>query len=420
MAAVVGCAAPTARYGADARPERSAEDPDRTGPDRTDPGRAEDAGRTAPEPPAEAAPGRSGEPAPGRPGGPDPGAGPVAEAVAGLADAARAPGAAAYARDGGRVWFAASGVADRRETRPIGRADRFRAGSVTKTFVATVVLQLHAEGALRLSDPVERHLPGLVRGRGNDGTRVTLRQLLTHTSGLYDYVRDPRLAEESFGRGFPEHRYATRSPRELVRTALRHRPYFPPGRGYFYSNTDYILLGLVVERVTGRPYARAVEERVIRPLRLTGTSFPGTRSGLPRPHGRGYSAAAGGSPDRPMDVTELNPSTAGAAGEMISTFGDLSRFLRALLGGELLPDAELRLMRDTSGTRGRYGYGLFPERLPCGVTVWGHNGSISGSYVRITATAGGGRVLGYRVNTDEVGDAAAERRLLTAEFCRRD
>ncbi|MBQ0988075.1 beta-lactamase family protein [Streptomyces sp. F63] len=343
-------------------------------------------------------------------------------AVERLADAARAPGAAAYTREGGRARFATAGVADRRSARPIGRADRFRAGSVTKVFVATVVLQLRAEGVLRLSDPVEKHLPGLVRGRGYDGTRVTLRQLLTHTSGLFDYVRDPRLAEESFGRGFRKHRFDTRSPRELVRAALRHRPYFAPGSGYRYSNTDYILLGLVVERVTGRPYARAVEDRIIRPLGLSGTSFPGTRHGLPRPHGRAYSAAAapGGSGSGALvDVTELNPSTAGAAGEMVSTLGDLDRFLRALLRGELLPGPELRRMTDTSVTHGRYGYGLFPERLPCGVTVWGHNGSISGSYVRITATAGGRRVLGYRVNTDEVGDPGAERRLLSAAFCRR-
>ncbi|WP_327190299.1 serine hydrolase domain-containing protein [Streptomyces xinghaiensis] len=344
----------------------------------------------------------------------------LAAAVERLADAADAPGAAAYIREGGRARFATAGVADRRSERRIGRADRFRAGSVTKVFVATVVLQLRAEGALRLSDPVERHLPGLVRGPGYDGARITLRQLLTHTSGLFDYVRDPRLAEESFGRGFRSHRYDTRSPRELVRAALRHRPYFAPGTGYRYSNTDYILLGLVVERVTGRPYARAVEERIIRPLGLGGTSFPGTRHGLPRPHGRAYSAAAApGGSGALMDVTELNPSTAGAAGEMVSTLGDLERFLRALLGGELLPAPELRRMTDTSVTRGRYGYGLFPERLPCGVTVWGHNGSISGSYVRITATAGGRRVLGYRVNTDEVGDAEAERRLLSAAFCPR-
>ncbi|WP_244176820.1 serine hydrolase [Streptomyces albus] len=346
----------------------------------------------------------------------------LAAAVERLADAADAPGAAAYTREGGRARFATAGVADRRSDRRIGPADRFRAGSVTKVFIATVVLQLRAEGALRLSDPVERYLPGLLRGRGYDGTRVTLRQLLTHTSGLFDYVRDPRLAAESFGPGFSTHRYDTRSPRELVRAALRHRPYFAPGTGYRYSNTDYILLGLVVERVTGRPYARAVEERIIRPLDLSGTSFPGTRHALPRPHGRAYSAAAapGGSRSGALvDVTELNPSTAGAAGEMVSTLGDLDRFLRALLRGELLPEPELRRMRDTSVTHGRYGYGLFPERLPCGVTVWGHNGSISGSYVRITATAGGGRVLGYRVNTDEVGDAEAERRLLNAAFCGR-
>ncbi|MGP3999253.1 serine hydrolase domain-containing protein [Streptomyces sp. 8N706] len=346
----------------------------------------------------------------------------VRAAVRQLVTAGDAPGAAALSRDGHGSRFDTAGVADLRSNRRILAGDRFRAGSVTKTFVATVVLQLAAEHRLDLTDTVDEHLPGLVRGHGNDGRRITLRQLLNHTSGLFDYMRDPGMTDRSVGRGFPEHRLDTHTPEQLVRTALRHPPRSRAGAGYRYSNTDYILLGLVVEKVTGRPYAEEVGRRIIGPLGLRGTSFPGTRAGLPAPHGRAYSgrsAESGADERRPADVTALDPSSAGAAGEMVSTLGDLDRFLRALLGGRLLPPGQLRGMLDTAGTGGAYGLGLFPVRLPCGETLWGHNGVINGSYVQIVGTRGGSHVLGYRVNTDEIGSRRAETRLLEAEFCAR-
>jgi D-alanyl-D-alanine carboxypeptidase len=333
----------------------------------------------------------------------------VPAAVQRLVAAGGAPGAAALSRDGQRVWFGTAGVADLSSDRRIRAADRFRAGSITKTFVATVVLQLAGEGSLDLADTVDAHLPGLIRGNGNDGRRITVRQLLGHTSGLFNYTEDAGF-EESSGSGLRAHRPGTRTPEQLVRVALRHAPSFRPGGGYRYSNTGYILLGLIVEKVTGRPYADEIQRRILRPLGLTGTSFPGTRVSLPPPHGRGYSAAS-------SDVTSLDPSSAGAAGEAVSTLGDLSRFFGALLGGTLLPPGQLREMRDTSGAGGAYGLGLFPVRLPCGVTLWGHNGTISGSYVQTLGTRDGGHVLTFRVNTDAVPAAQAQNRLLKAEFC---
>lgn len=331
-----------------------------------------------------------------------------------------APGAAALSRDGFGPRFASAGFSDLESRRIPLEGDRFRAGSITKTFVATVVLQLAEEGRLSLDDTVESHLPGLVRGRGNDGRAVTIAHLLGHTSGLYDYVDDPALRSRAFGRKFPEHRFDTRTPHELVRTAVRHPPYFAPGEAHRYSNTDYVLLGLIVGRVTGRSYAEEITDRIIEPLRLTGTSMPGTDSALPQPHGRAYSFRPGS--HQPLDTTELNPSTAGAAGEAISTLGDLNRFLRSLLKGELLPPRGLRRMQDTSHSRGTYGLGLVPVRLPCdrgGMTLWGHNGSINGSYAHMLGTPGGGHVFSYRVNTEKVGDKAAETELLQAEFCPR-
>ncbi|MFC7990265.1 serine hydrolase domain-containing protein [Streptomyces pilosus] len=294
----------------------------------------------------------------------------------------------------------ASDVTGRRHARSgsgIGRADHFRAGSITKTFLATVVLQLAEEGRLSLSDSVERHLPGLVRGAGNDGRALTLRSLLTHTSGLHDFATDTRGT-------------VAVTPLQAVRIALTHPP-AASGR-FAYSNTNYVLLGLVVEQVTGRSYADETERRVLTPLGLTGTSFPGSLTSLPRPHGRSYAADG-------TDVTRLDPRVAGAAGELVTTLADLDRFYAALLSGELLPPRRMREMLDTRTAHGSYGMGLFPVTLPCGTTVWGHNGRISGSYVRTAATADGRHVVTFRVNTDAIADPGLESAVLAAEFCPR-
>jgi len=311
-------------------------------------------------------------------------------ALARLVTRGKAPAAAMLARDdsGSRFARAGSGIA---------RSDHFRAGSITKTFIATVVLQLAAEHRLSLSDSVDDHLPGLVRGAGNDGRRLTLRALLSHTSGLYDFTADTK-------------GLVPVTPLQAIRIALTHPP---ADRGRFaYSNTNYVLLGMVVEQVTGHSYATEAERRIIAPLRLTGTSFPGARTSLPSPHGRSYTADD-------SDVTELDPRVAGAAGELVSTLANLNRFYSALLGGDLLPSHWLREMLNTRTAQGEYGMGLFPVKLPCGTTVWGHNGRISGSYVRTAATVDGRRVLTFRVNTDAMADPDLEPALLAAEFCPR-
>ncbi|MFF4900281.1 serine hydrolase domain-containing protein [Streptomyces sp. NPDC001068] len=300
----------------------------------------------------------------------------------------RVPAVAVLEHNGDDVRYAEAG-------RGISRADHFRAGSVTKTFIATVVLQLAAEHRLSLSDPVERHLPGLLRGRGVDGRRITLRALLSHTSGLADFTEATRGS-------------VPLTPLQAVRVSLA-LPSTGLGR-YAYSSTDYVVLGMVVRQVTGHSYATEVRRRVIAPLGLTGTSFPGTRTSLPAPHGTAY--AADGS-----DVTDLDPRVAGAAGELVTTLADLDRFYAALLGGELLSPRLLGEMLDTRATRGAYGLGVFPLRLPCGTTVWGHNGRIAGSYVLSAGQVGGRHVLTFRVNTTTVADPELEPALLAAEFC---
>lgn len=302
-----------------------------------------------------------------------------------------------------------------RSTGPgIRPGDRFRAGSITKTFVATVVLQLAGEGRLRLSDSVDTYLPGLVRGHGNDGRRITLRALLTHTSGLSDYTDALPAGDPAFtGEAGPSAQPLT--PRKAVRTATARPPVAVSG-GYAYSNTNYALLGLVVERVTGHSYATEIRRRILIPLRLNGTSLPGTRTALPVPHSLGYHRSAD---DGSLhDVTAIDPRVAGAAGELISTLADLNRFYAALLGGRVLPAAQLATLLNTRTAQGAYGMGVFPQRLSCGTTVWGHNGHITGSYVRTAATRDGRHVLTFRVNTDTLPGRTLETALLEAEFCR--
>ncbi|MGA5566793.1 serine hydrolase domain-containing protein [Streptomyces platensis] len=331
------------------------------------------------------------------------------------------PGAAALTIRAGfpAARFSTAGVADLRSGRAMGPGDHFRAGSLTKTLVATVVLQLAAEHRLALDDSAAAHLPpGLpVTGPGGRGglRGVTIRQLLDHTSGLFNYTDDPRLAKRLFGTGFRAHRYDRHTPAELLRTALRHPPAAAPGARYSYSNTNYLVLGLVIQAATGHPYATEIRRRLLVPAGLRHTSFPGTAPALPRPHGRAYSRVG----DRRVDATSLDPSWAGAAGEMVTTLGDLNRFFSALLGGRFLAPRQMAQIRDEKHTGGTYGLGLYATELPCGVTVWGHNGEINGSHARTAATPDGRHVLSYRVNTDTHSAPVSDRAVLTAEFCGR-
>ncbi|GAA5011612.1 serine hydrolase domain-containing protein [Actinopolymorpha pittospori] len=282
--------------------------------------------------------------------------------------AAGAVGALAEVRDEHGVWRGTSGVAELGTTRAVPVQGRFRAGSITKTFVATVALQLVDEGRLRLDDPVETWLPGVLP----DGHRITVRQLLNHTSGLYDYLHTLPLPPTP---EFLDNRWRTWSATELVQRAVANPPTFePPGSAYAYSNTDYLLLGQIIEKVTGRPYGEEIERRIIRPLRLRGTSVPGTSPLIrgPRPHG--YVPALQDGETHLLDYTQMNPSVMGAGGEMISTTADLNRFFAALLGGRLLPAYLLDGMKTPGVEGGTYGLGLFLRDTSCGVRVYGNDG----------------------------------------------
>ncbi|MEU9650317.1 serine hydrolase domain-containing protein [Streptomyces sp. NPDC048110] len=327
------------------------------------------------------------------------------------------PGVTATARDGHRTWSRTEGVGDLGTGEPRSERDRYRVGSITKTFVATVVLQLEAEGRLSLDDTVDEWLPGVVEGNGNHGDRITLRQLLNHTSGIYNYTADEEFVRTHFARdGFLEHRYDTVTPRQLVAIATAHEPDFAPGTDWKYSNTNYILAGMVIEEATGRPYAEEVRRRIIDPLKLRATSVPGTRVSLPRPSSRAYSKLAESATGPTYDVTRLNPSMAGSAGEMISDSADLNRFYTALLRGRLLPAKQLAEMTTTVPAMpgASYGLGLIKRELDCGVTVWGHGGGIHGSSSEAVTTRDGRHALAFNFNGDWSGDSDA---VIEAEFC---
>ncbi|MFD8214834.1 serine hydrolase domain-containing protein [Streptomyces sp. NPDC059697] len=329
------------------------------------------------------------------------------------------PGVTATARDTGGTWSATAGVGDVRTRTPRGTADHYRVGSITKTFVSTVLLQLEAERRLSLDDKVEKWLPDVVRGHGHDGRRITVRQLLNHTSGIFNYTADEDFARTYFLKdGFLEHRYDTKTPEQLVAIAMTHQPLFAPGASWSYSNTNYVLAGMVIEKVTGHSYATEIRRRVIEPLGLRATSVPGTRTALPRPSSHAYSKLARTRSGPTYDVTRLNPSLASSAGEMISDSADLNRFYAALLGGRLLPPQQLKEMKTTVKADeipgARYGLGLIDRKLGCGVHVWGHDGGIHGSTSSAVTTADGRHSLAFNFNGDWSGDSDV---VIEGEFC---
>jgi D-alanyl-D-alanine carboxypeptidase len=328
------------------------------------------------------------------------------------------PGVIVLSRRGQRVSDAVAGLADQATGQPIRPRDRVHIGSITKTFVATVVLQLAAEGRLSLNDGVQKWLPGVITGPGYHPARITIRQLLHQTSGIRDYTDDP-VFQTAAGLG------KTWSPQQLVDVALR---LGPPVHGWLYSNTNYVLLGMLIQKVTGHSPVTEISRRILAPLGLRGTSFPLTSTRIPSPYAHGYYGS--------LDFTSVvNPSSAWTAGAMISTVGDVARFYRALLTGRLLPPAQQRELLtampvDDSGAlfAERYGLGIYSVQLSCG-TAWGHDGGYPGGFKTIAYTSRDGSRQAVMVYNDfkmslappaGTGTAAFqrdERKALETAFC---
>ncbi|MFI7354099.1 serine hydrolase domain-containing protein [Streptomyces avidinii] len=317
------------------------------------------------------------------------------------------PAALASVQDGkGRTRTYTAGVADLATGAKVPNDGQVRMGSTTKTFTAVVVLQLVAEGRVGLEDKVDTHLPGLVRGEGIDGRNITVRQLLQHTSGVPDYEND--VDDAMLRRRYLE-------PRDILDIALRKKADFAPGEKWAYSNTNYVLAGLIVQKVTGRPLAEEIDRRVVRAAGLRHTYFPAAGDTTVRErHPRGYHQESAGAPWR--DVTDIDPSAAWAAGQMISTNSDLNRFFTALLAGDLLQDAQLAEMRTTvpiGDTGAGYGLGIMSRPLSCGGVYWGHGGDIMGYETRGGVTDDGRAAANVTV-TAVPADVAATRRVESA------
>ncbi|MFE2105963.1 serine hydrolase domain-containing protein [Kitasatospora sp. NPDC059463] len=316
---------------------------------------------------------------------------------------------------GRTVWKGTEGVGDFSTGAEPPANGRFRIASVTKTFVATVVLQLVGEGRFGLDDTVESLLPGAVPGGG----AITVRQLLNHTSGLFDYLDDPAVGIRDDATWLREGRWRSWTPQQLLAVATSHPPHFEPGTGFFYANTNYVLAGMIVERVTGHDWRREVERRIIDRLGLTGTSMPLHATAIRGPHAHTYLDLPGG----PVDITEMEPSEMDAAGAGISTTADLDTFLRALLGGRLLPApllTEMLTVAPASGI-GQYGLGIGRLTTPCG-EVWGNNGATGrGHNSAVYGTPDGRRVVALSTNGYRKTDYgwSSTQKLLATAFCGR-
>ncbi|MEU8875055.1 serine hydrolase domain-containing protein [Streptomyces javensis] len=325
-------------------------------------------------------------------------------------------------RDGHRRIHARAGEAERGTGRPMPYGAHYRAASVTKSFVATVVLQLVAEGRLSLSDPVDKWLPGVVSGNGNDGRRITVRNLLQHTSGIHNYAYSDDTGDSAAD--FERTRFDHVSPEQVVAGAMKQRPDFPPAPAddpepdWNYSNPGYVLAGMIIQKVTGRAWPEEVRDRIIRPLGLTGTSEPGDDPRIKAPYAHTYQRFPGS--DSWTDTTLRNVSWGGAAGSLITTDRDLDRFYTALLNGRLLPPAQLAEMRRTvpvgpdfevAFPHAQYGLGMIRQPLSCGGYRWGHGGDLEGATVRTGFTEGGRR----SVTISSSGKTADDEQLLRAE-----
>ena len=246
-----------------------------------------------------------------------------------------------------------------------------------KTFRAEPILvdqlmKMVEEGKVKLDEPIETYLPGLIKGQGVDGKKITVRQLLQHTSGLPE-----------FWSGLPDF-FAMRndyvSPRDVLDMALTRPAQFAPGAKFTYTNTNYFVLGLLAERVGKRPIAEQIEVKIVKPLGLKHTYMPKDgEKALRGKHPRGYHTRDN-KPGKLVDITDYDTSMAWTAGAMVSTPSELNKFMQSIFDGSLLNQASISEMKKSvpMGDDGNvYGLGLIGHKLSCGV-AWGHGGAIPG------------------------------------------
>jgi D-alanyl-D-alanine carboxypeptidase len=305
-------------------------------------------------------------------------------------------------------WVGSAGLATLDGTTKPPADGHIRIGSNTKTFTATVVLQLVAEGKIALDTPAADYLPEI----GLD-PRITVRMLLQHTSGVFNFTGE--VLEDGTvvpgivwsGQAWVEDRFKTYRPEELVRLALSKPARFEPGTDWSYSNTNYVIARLLIEKVTGHSLAEEMQRLILGPLGLTGTVVPDASPEIPEPHAHAYYRYDDAGQEKTVDVTRQNPSWISTGGDMISTTQDLHTFISALMGGKLLP-AELLAEMCTPHPKAGYGLGVFVQEAGGG-TVITHNGGIAGHGALMYSTADGSKTLTATLNyVDDVAMSLAQ------------
>ncbi|MBE1603530.1 serine hydrolase [Actinopolymorpha pittospori] len=317
------------------------------------------------------------------------------------------PGVFAEVRDAGQVWRGASGVADVRTGRPVGPHMRHRVGSITKTFTAAAVMQQVEQGRIQLDAPIGRYLPQLVPGER--GAKITVRMLLNHTSGIPEYLpyAFPSLKEwpslpDMSPESLDDNRFRQFDPAELIKMGLgapaAGEPGSTPG---VYSNTNYLLLGQLLEKVTGTTAENYITKNVIRRAGLKHTEFP-DRPRIKGPHSRMYEAFFG-LIDPPRDYSVYNMSWVMMGAGLVSTMEDLNRFYDQLLAGRIVNRSSLAQMKrvvpviSQEGYPIEYGLGLTKATSPCGI-LWGHDGSAWGAVTMSWTRADGKRQMSVAMN----------------------
>ena len=328
-------------------------------------------------------------------------------------------GLLASVEDNGRTIRARAGVAQLGTRKQVPWNAEFRIASTTKAFVSTVVLQLVDEGKLSLDDTVEKWLPGLIKGNGNDGSNITIRQLLGQTSGLFNYLEDPTLLA-----GITQHidQYVNDATpaEEWVKIAMKHRPEFAPGAKWKYSNTNYVVAALIIQKVTDQPWDAEVEHRIVAPLKLRHTYSAGANPFIDGPHAHSYVQLPSGL----KDLTDTSLGHAGDAG-LVSTTVDLNTFFRALIDGKLLSHNTLKKMETTIPANdpdfpgGRYGLGLRWMPLSCGGGYFHHEGDHPGGFhTRTGVTPDGKRSVVVSITSGPgPKTSAALNKLVDDAFC---
>jgi D-alanyl-D-alanine carboxypeptidase len=323
--------------------------------------------------------------------------------VADVLPEAAASGAVVAVRSPAGTWIKAFGIADPKTKAPMTDDIYQRVGSVTKTFTGTLILQLAAEGQLNLDDPIGKYVDGIP-----NGSTVTIRQLAEMTSGLASYTLD-----ENWQKVFFANPYAVWTPDQLVEISRNLDPLFPPGEKFDYSNTNTILLGKVVEAVTGESYADELHTRIFEPLGLDHTSFPGASAAFPTPHAQGFTLQANdATPDHPVNATDWNPSWGWSAGEIISSARDLLVYGRALGTGQglLTPAAQEDRLSSFPSGREAPSYGF---ALGCSAGWVGHTGELPGFNTTVYYQTDDDITVVVMVNSDIASGSCAQSPLLS-------